>query len=157
MQQIAWLSVLFVAATACAPDPEPQDAADTPMSADVTQPGSSQPPMSDREWILTSVGDLNDPKGAQGKPVTIRFDSTAARAGGFAGCNQYSAAYTISGENVSFDAPIATRMFCEGFMDVETALLGVLERVTRYQVTDSTLTLYSADGPVAQFRAAPPS
>jgi heat shock protein HslJ len=126
----------------------------------MTQPGDSvvgQLGLSDREWFLISAGDLNEPRGAGDRPITLRFDSTDTRAGGFAGCNQYSAAYRLSGDSLTFQAPIATKMFCEGFMEVETALLGALERVRRFEVTDSTLTLYSEEGPVARFRAGAPA
>lgn len=157
MRQFAWLIALLAGIAACAPESDPADTGDSTAMNPPGEPTASQSALIDREWILASIGDLSEPRGAQDRPVTLRFDSAEARAGGFAGCNRYSAAYRTSGDSVSFEAPIATKMFCEGSMDVETALLGALERVRRFEVTDSTLTLYSEDGPVAQFRAAAPA
>lgn len=39
----------------------------------------------EREWALVTLGDSAAPLGSGGKRATIRFDSAAARAGGFAG------------------------------------------------------------------------
>lgn len=152
MSQVAWFTVLLVAVAACAPAPESEGMADTQM------PSSDQrTQLEGREWVLDSIGSIAEPRGAQGKPVTIRFDAAEGHAGGYSGCNQYGAAYTIQGDSISFQAAISTKMFCEGAMEVETALLGALERVTRFQVSDSTLTLFTSEGPVARFRVAPPS
>ena len=117
---------------------------------------AAAPPIADRDWELVAVGDLDNPRGAQDRPATIRFDSAAARAGGFAGCNRFSAGYTLRGDTIAFDAPVATKMMCPDAMALETSFLGALERVTRYEATESTLILFDATGPVARFRASSP-
>ncbi len=107
----------------------------------------------DRDWHLTSVGDLVNPRGAGDQPVTLRFDTAANRAAGFAGCNRYAASFALVGDSLRFLAPISTRMACDRGLDVEDVYLKVLEQVLSYVATDSTLTLTGASGPLAQFRA----
>jgi heat shock protein HslJ len=135
---------LFVTLAACARTPEQEGDAGAPAT------------ITDRDWELVSVGELDNPRGMQDRPVTIRFDSAAARAAGFAGCNQFSAGYTLRDDSLSFDAPISTKMMCPDAMQVETSFLGALESVTRYEATDSTLTLHASSGVIARFRAASP-
>jgi len=107
----------------------------------------------DRDWHLTSVGSLVNPRGAGDQPVTLRFDGAAGRASGFAGCNRYSGGYALVGDSLRFLAPISTRMACDRGMDVEDAYLKMLEQVQSYTATDSTLTLTGPAGPLARFRA----
>lgn len=126
--------------------PEPPPAA-TPVEA----AGAA---IEDRDWQLVSLGGRAGLLGAGDRPATLRFDRAAGRAGGFAGCNTYSAGYTLSPESVTFTAPISTRMACDAGMDLERDLLAVLEGVLRYRAEDTTLTFLGPDGPVATFRAA---
>jgi heat shock protein HslJ len=109
--------------------------------------------ITDRDWELVSLGEHDSPRGTQDRPVTIRFESADSRAGGFAGCNQFSAQYELSGDSLWFEPAISTKMLCPDVMDVETSFLGALERVTGYEATDSTLTLLAASEPVSRFRA----
>lgn len=135
------LAVMLVTVGACAPTPEEGS-------------GAPAATIAGRDWILTSVGDLTEPRGMQDRPATIRFDSAGARAAGFAGCNQFSAGYTLTGDSLAFAPAISTKMLCPEAMELETSFLGALERVTRVQATDSTLTLYGPEGILARFRSA---
>lgn len=109
--------------------------------------------MVDREWELVAVGDMTDPRGSQGRPVTLRFDRATGRAVGFAGCNQYGAAFRITDSTITFEPPISTKMACSEGMDVEIAFLAALPRATSYSVSDSTLSLTLAGEEVMRFRA----
>lgn len=81
-------------------------------------PGAERPPaataatLTDREWVLVGLGELDGPLGAGGRPATIRFDPATGRAEGFAGCNRYSAAYTLTGDSLAFGPAISTKMAC---------------------------------------------
>lgn len=130
------------AVLACAPSPRDES---TPPGAEVT--------IVDREWELAQLGDVTEPRGSQGRPVTLRFESTSGRAVGFAGCNQYGAAYRLTGDSLSFEPPIATRMACTEGMGVESAYLSALPRTVGISVSDSTLTLRLPDGMMMRFRA----
>ena len=109
------------------------------------------PAFADREWELVVLGpDVPPPPG---RVVTMLFDSGSRRAAGSAGCNRYSAAYTLRGEGLTFGPTAATKMACPDGMEFESSFFGMLGQVTAYEVTGSTLVLRGADGPLARFEA----
>jgi len=124
------------------PSPPPAAAAPAPPAA---------PAFADRDWELVVLG--LDTQPPSGRPVTMRFDSGSRRAAGSAGCNHYSAAYTLRGEGLSFGPAAATRMACPDGMEFEGSFFGMLTQVTAYEVTGSTLVLRGTDGPLARFEA----
>lgn len=115
--------------------------------------GASSAAMVEREWALVTLGDSAAPQGAGGKPATIRFDSAASRAAGFAGCNRYSAPYTVAGDSLAFGTAISTKMACADGDALERAYLAIIPEVTGFQLTDSTLTLSGSSGTLAVFHA----
>ena len=114
---------------------------------------ASTPSIIERDWALVALGDSAAPLGSGGKPATIRFDSAAGRAGGFAGCNRYSAPYDMTGDSLGFGPAISTKMACADGDALEHAFLAIFPDVIGYQATDSTLTLAGASGALARFRA----
>jgi len=110
-------------------------------------------PITDRDWQLVSLGERTDPKGSGGQPITLRLDAATSRAGGFAGCNRFSAGYVLTAESLTFSPAISTKMACADGMEVENSFLVTLASFKTYQVTDSTLTLSGTAGPLARFRA----
>ncbi len=129
-----------------------EGASDT--AATVSSQASSPPPsILEREWTLVTLGDSAAPPGSGGKPATLRFDSAASRASGFAGCNRYSAAYTIAGDSLHFGPAMVTRMACMDGDALERVFLPVISATTGFQAADSTLTLTGASGTLASFRA----
>jgi putative lipoprotein len=115
--------------------------------------GAASAAMVEREWALVTLGDSAAPQGSGGKPATIRFDSAASRAAGFAGCNRYSAPYTVAGDSLGFGPAISTKMACAEGDALERAYLAIIPNVTGFQMTDSTLTLTGSSGTLAVFRA----
>ncbi len=115
--------------------------------------GTSSAAMVERDWALVTLGDSAAPPGAGGKPATLRFDSAASRAAGFAGCNRYSAPYTVTGDSLGFGPAMSTKMACADGDALERAYLAIIPAVTGFQVTDSTLTLTGPSGTLAVFRA----
>jgi len=107
----------------------------------------------EREWTLVTLGDSAAPLGSGGKPATMRFDSAASRAAGFAGCNRYSAPYTIVGDSLHFGLAMSTKMACMDGDTLERAFLAIIPEVTGFQTADSTLTLTGTSGALASFRA----
>lgn len=92
-----------------------------------------------REWIVIGEGE-NRP--------TIFFDDD--RAAGFAGCNRFFATAT-HGPNgaVSLSTIGATRMFCEGRMEIETdylAKLALVASARRDEDEEDQLILLDAQG-----------
>lgn len=82
-----------------------------------------------------------------GSAVTARFmkDGTVA---GSAGCNTYSARYSVTELSISVTAPAVTEMYCmdPGVMEQEQAYLADLPASAAFRVTDSSLKVYGADG-----------
>jgi heat shock protein HslJ len=117
-----------------------------------SQPAAA-PAMTDRDWLLVSLGDRMNPMGAGNRPVTIRFESASPRAAGFAGCNRFNGSYTLAGDSLGFGPVASTKMACSEGMDVEQGFLAVLSSVKRFQISDSTLTLIGPAGPLARFHA----
>ena len=82
--------------------------------------------------------------------ITALFagDGTVA---GSAGCNQYSAPYTVDGDAIEIGDAITTRMMCpEPMMEQETAYLAALGNATTFSLGGDRLELRDADGAVLQ-------
>ena len=79
---------------------------------------------------------------------TVEFES-ATRIGGMAGCNRFFGSVELDGNKIMVGPLAATRKFCtQAVMDQEQALLNALERVTRYDFTQTLLFMYADDTPV---------
>lgn len=149
-----------VSVTAPLPTVAPLAAAAAPVpaaSAAPEAPGGASPgtPVG-QEYVLISykdaAGDLASP--LTGTRITARFGGDGTLAGD-AGCNQYSSAYQISGEQVTI-APVApTEKFCSaplGIMDQEQQYLSALQTAATYKLAGGLLTLSDGAGnPVAVF------
>ncbi|PJF36305.1 MAG: hypothetical protein CUN49_06160 [Candidatus Thermofonsia Clade 1 bacterium] len=99
------------------------------------------PTFTEWAWQLTAYGAPNALNPAVGE-ITLRF--AERRASGSTGCNQYSATFEVSGDSLSFRAPISTRRACEtpALSQQEQAFLKALEGVTHYSELGEELTLY---------------
>jgi heat shock protein HslJ len=121
-------------------------------------PASERPPavstasLDNREWALVALGEVAAPLGAGGRPATIQFDPTTRRAAGFAGCNRYSAGFTVAGDSLTFGPAVSTKMSCADGDQLERGFLAMLPAIKSYALSDSTLTLSGSDGPLARFR-----
>jgi len=100
-------------------------------------------------WRITAI---NNGKGAvasvvAGSAVTLAFGADG-KAGGSAGCNQYTAGYEAKGSKLQFRAPAANRRMCadEGLMEQEHLFLKVLESVASVHVEGNRLELRNAQG-----------
>jgi heat shock protein HslJ len=119
----------------------------------LTACGSKPPapaPIADRDWSLVSLGERVAPVGAAGRPVTLRLDANA-RATGFAGCNRYSASYTLASDSLRFGPAISTKMSCAEGDDLEREFLAALPEVATVSRPSDTLVLHSPSGPIARF------
>jgi heat shock protein HslJ len=135
---------LFLLA-ACAGPPKP------PAQEQSALPGPA--PIIDRDWVLVALGAQPAPAGRGGQPATLRLEASPPRAVGFAGCNRYSASYTLAGDSLRFGPALSTKMACADGDELERGFLSALPRVATYEATDSALILKGPDGPVARFHA----
>jgi heat shock protein HslJ len=162
-QRKAWLVATVVAlgilGSACtsgeqtsAPPQSPPETA--PAAAPAAAPEVSRT-LFHGVWILESHGTAGKPQLVlAGSNVTAIFtageDPNSGRLAGRGGCNQYSASFTLSGEDaIKLSAAIATRMFCgepSGIMEQEAAYLQALEAVSRYRIQGEKLHLSDEAG-----------
>ena len=124
------------------------------------------PPLEGTTWALVSFVEPNDQAGLEqslpapldtvaGTDVTLEFrDGTAA---GTAGCNQYTAPYSLEGAALGIEDPVSTKMFCEpeGVMEQEQRLLSWLAEAETAQVHGRQMWLVTGDGRALVFTAGP--
>jgi heat shock protein HslJ len=148
---VAW-SLLGVACTSGEQTTAPPQS--PPEPAPATAPEVSHT-LFDGVWILESHGAPVKPQPVlAGSNVTAIFtaaeEPASGQLAGRAGCNQYSASFTLSGEDaIKLSAAIATRMFCgepSGIMEQEAAFLKALEAVSRYRIEGEKLQLSDEAG-----------
>jgi heat shock protein HslJ len=82
-----------------------------------------------------------------GSRVTVRFDKDGTLTGS-AGCNRYTAAYQTREYSINISGTSSTKMFCHGpgVMELESAFLAVLPKVSFFRVSKSSLKFYEAFG-----------
>jgi heat shock protein HslJ len=120
-----------------------------PSQEQSTMPAKA--PITDRDWELVELGAQSSPLGRGKQPATLRLESSSSRAVGFAGCNRFSASYTLAGDSLRFGPAIATKMACVDGDELERSFLGALPVVATYEATDSVLILKGPGGPLAHF------
>lgn len=82
--------------------------------------------------------------------ITAEF-GTDGTLSGSAGCNRYTAGYTVDGDSVQISPPASTRMLCaepEGVMEQEAAYLAAISQAARYEVRANSLTLSDVNGSI---------
>jgi heat shock protein HslJ len=104
-------------------------------------------PLEGTSWQLSSyVG----PEGTEvpvpdGVAATARFEGGTVS--GTGGCNSYTAAYTLDGEELTIDPVASTMMACEGPAGtLENLYFAALGLVGSYAIDDVTLRLNDTDG-----------
>jgi len=99
-------------------------------------------------WGLLSYeqsGSMTD--ALEGTTVTLVFGDNATLSGS-AGCNLYSASYTINGPAIAVGLVVSTLMYCDepGVMEQESAYLGLLGAVKSFSIEGEKLTLMDENG-----------
>ncbi len=95
----------------------------------------------------------------EGTQITAIFGEDGQMSGS-AGCNNYSAGYTVDGNAITIGPAISTMMFCadpEGVMEQEMAYLQALPSAATYVVQGDRLDLLAADGTIVAIYAAAPA
>jgi heat shock protein HslJ len=97
-------------------------------------------------WKLVSYGPVDTQTPAMPDvDTTIEFKDGQISAN--VGCNGIGGEYVVDGTGVTFDKMISTMMFCEGQVgEQEMALIGIMNGTASFTLTDTTLTITSADG-----------
>ena len=84
----------------------------------------------------------------------IRFDKEKGSAGGNGSCNSFGSTAIINSNEVSLKNIFSTKMYCEQVQLIENKFLGSLEKVTRYEIKEKSLLLYSDKKLLLEFAAA---
>lgn len=109
------------------------------------------------KWVLSAVDPSGHPAAdwaASG--ITAQFDVWGGRLSGFAGCNSYSAEFTVAGDRIEISPPASTRKACpsELAMALEREYLERLGRADAFVISDDSLELSLSDGSGMAFRKA---
>lgn len=110
-------------------------------------------PLFETKWSLKKIY-AEDKEEAVSTKAFIRFSKEKASAGGNGSCNSFGSSTTINGSEVSFKNIFSTKMYCEQVQQVENKFLGSLEKVTRYEIKDKSLFLYSDKKLLLEFAVA---
>jgi heat shock protein HslJ len=156
-QESAYLAALESAASYRIADGELQVASadgETVLTFSVLEPA----PLTGTTWWLNGYHD-----GQSGFVSVLSSTEITALFGddgqvsGSAGCNDYSASYTVKDGVITFGPAATTRKACaepEGIMTQESAYLAALESVVAFQIEGDELTLTNTEGVrVATFTA----
>ena len=103
------------------------------------------------EWQLVSLGGTPAGLGANGHSATLLLDAVAGRASGYAGCNQFSGAYTLTSGALTFGPLAMTRMACAQGGELERRYSMALEQTTDWKVTAKGLELLRGSTLLARF------
>jgi heat shock protein HslJ len=99
-------------------------------------------------WTLISLGDINDPQApVQGANFTAQFMRApgvpSGVLAGTTGCNEYSAAFAASLDEIKINQPLSTTntSCAPGLVDQEALYFLALNDATTYHISGSTLTI----------------
>ena len=62
---------------------------------------------------------------------------------GHTGCNQFSMKYQLSGNNITFQEPVSTKMFCGNLEVNEKMLFDCFKKSNTYVLKDNILSFYN--------------
>jgi putative lipoprotein len=102
-------------------------------------------------WRAIDLFDVPIDPDSNGKEIHLKL--LGDRATGFAGCNNFSGGYTLSGDQISFGPLASTRMMCSDAMQAELQLHRAMDSTTRFVVYGDILTLFADQMAVARFEA----
>ena len=111
--------------------------------------------MADVIWVLKSFGPSNNLTTALPQPqITLKFDFDSKAASGSAGCNNYSAGFTLRNTNLSIEQAMSTLMACvdNQAMQQETNFMMLLSKVVSYQIGGNSLILFTETGETLHFQ-----
>ncbi|HMW66491.1 MAG TPA: META domain-containing protein [Chitinophagaceae bacterium] len=107
-------------------------------------------PLYNTKWLLKKIskdGALQDVN----TNAFIRFDKEKNSAGGNGSCNSFGSTTKIDGQSVNFSNTFSTKMFCHDVQSIEDSFFGLLEKVTRYEISGNQLKLFQDNAVVLEF------
>ncbi len=111
---------------------------------------STQANFSGTEWKLTRI----EGNAVKTESAFIKFEELKEKVTGNGGCNDFNGSLIKNGNQIKMPEIFATRGFCAETSSIETKFLSYLmDRVTRYEITDGKLKLFAGNLPVLEFEA----
>lgn len=109
-------------------------------------------PLTDTKWYLTEINGQPVEREENIPHLTLTGSSSV---GGNGGCNSFGGSYELNENNrLSFGPLYRTEMYCTGRMEVEDALMRVLEKTDSYVIVGNELQLLRAKmAPLARFKS----
>jgi putative lipoprotein len=119
---------------------------------------SGYTPLFGTTWRLTELNG-KPPAEATGKNFAqLVLDESQNRYSGSSGCNRLTGTIELKGDSLSFGAGASTMMACpEPLMTQEQSFTKMLQSVTGYRISGSTLELLAGDKTVEKFKAVKPA
>jgi heat shock protein HslJ len=97
------------------------------------------------DWQLTEYLAQDGALAAPVAAATITFQDE--QSGGNAGCNRFSAGYSVEGQQLTFDQAVSTMMACaEPIMAQEQAFFANLGLAASYEIVENQLNIFNAEG-----------
>jgi len=103
-------------------------------------------PLVDTIWVLTGYGNPENLVPSEAGVMSTLIFASDGRLSGNAGCNNYSAEYSLDGTQMTMGLPISNRMACIKGMDQEQAFLQLLEAAQSYRLGVNALEIMIAGG-----------
>ena len=98
------------------------------------------------EWMLAELDGAPVELGEDEAVPHLVLDLEEAHVAGSTGCNRLAGSFALSEDELRFGPLVTTRMACaEHVMQLETAFLAALARVTSYELDGSSLTLLEGE------------
>ncbi|MEO8003178.1 MAG: META domain-containing protein [Arenimonas sp.] len=128
------LVVLMLSASACQSTPE--DNAGSVSRAELRN----------TLWALTSLDGKAIQTGEGQRMASLTLNAEESQASIVTACNRGSAAYTVNGASIKFDAAMSTKMGCpEEQMQQEAAFFKTIADTVRYEIKGETLELFNTE------------
>ena len=150
---IAMPIALILSSVLCASCSARADANPNSPSGQISsgQSAPAQTALRGTQWSLVELDGKAVALPKDQRVPTLVLAANGGRASGFAGCNQWSASYTSSGDTLRITGMVMTRMFCVNAMDLEKQYAAALESARTYRIKDTRLELLADGKTVAAF------
>ena len=170
-------TILILGGAACAEQRSQPGRGEVPAETARTTPEATFRAQLGRTWELTQLGEQDIPASrttgkvrpgrhpGPGTRPTLRFtsesaaemtgDSSSLQAGGWSFCNGYGMAYALGpGDQLGFRHFQSTLVGCDGPDSLETRYFRALANTRRFEMNETTLSLFAGDGSRLTFVAA---
>jgi len=102
------------------------------------------------KWSLKKIHSDSGVEDVQTKAF-IKFDEAKQSAGGNGSCNSFGGNSTITRNEISIKNIFSTKMYCEDVQRTEDIFLKQLEKVNRYEIAGTSLSLYQGEKILLEF------